>query len=154
MTRKITRGIASILAGQQQKLFLGNLDTRRDWGYAPEYVEGMWRMLQQEEPQDLVFGTGETQSVKEFVKEAFSYVDLDWRDYVAIDPRYLRPTEVPLLQADPSQAKRRLGWQARVRFKELVRLMIDADLEAVGLVAPGEGKCCLAAGGLRWLRRP
>jgi len=154
VTRKITRGIAAILAGQQQKLFLGNLDTRRDWGYAPEYVEGMWRMLQQEEPQDLVFGTGETQSVKEFVKEAFGYVDLDWRDYVAIDPRYLRPTEVALLQADPSQAKRRLGWEARVRFKELVRLMMDVDLEAAGLTAPGEGKGCLADGRLRWLRRP
>src|SRR5919106_3122166 len=133
VSRKITRGVASILAGQQQKLFLGNLEACRDWGYAPEYVEGMWRMLQQEAPQDLVFGTGETHSVQEFVEAAFGYVDLDWRDYVALDTRYLRPTEVPLLQANPSEAKRRLGWEARVRFKELVRIMLDADLEAAGL---------------------
>ena len=131
VSRKITRGVASIVAGQQQKLFLGNLEACRDWGYAPEYVEGMWRMLQQEDPQDLIFGTGETHSVQEFVEEAFGYVDLNWRDCVAIDPRYLRPTEVPLLQADPSQAKRRLGWEARVRFKELVRIMVEADLIAM-----------------------
>jgi GDPmannose 4,6-dehydratase len=117
-------------------------------------VEGMWRMLQQEEPQDLVFGTGETQSVKEFVKEAFGYVNLDWRDYVAIDPRYLRPTEVPCLQANPSQAKQCLGWEAQVKFKELVQIMMDADLEAAGLAAPGEGKRCLAHRRLGWLRRP
>jgi GDPmannose 4,6-dehydratase len=142
------------MAGQHQKLFLGNLEARRDWGFAPEYVEGMWRMLQQEESQDLVFGTGETHSVQEFVEEAFGYVNLDWRDYVAIDPRYLRPTEVPLLQADPSEAKRRLGWEAQVRFKELVRIMMDADLEAAGVPAPAEGKRHLADGQFGWLRRP
>jgi GDPmannose 4,6-dehydratase len=153
VSRKITRGVAAILAGRQQKLFLGNLDACRDWGYAPEYVEGMWRMLQ-EEPQDMVFGTGETHSVKEFVEAAFGYVNLDWRDYVAIDPRYVRPTEVPLLQADASHAKRRLGWEVRVRFRELVRIMMDADLGAAGLPTPGEAKRCLADGRPRWLRRP
>lgn len=145
VTRKITRGVAGILSGHQQKLFLGNLEARRDWGYAPEYVEGMWLMLQQEEPQDMIFGTGETHSVEEFVAEAFSYVNLDWRKYVAVDPRYLRPIEVELLQADPSEAKRRLGWKARVGFQELVRIMVDADLEAAELPAPGAGKRCLTA---------
>jgi GDPmannose 4,6-dehydratase len=111
-------------------------------------------MLQQEESQDLVFGTGETHSVQEFVEEAFGYVNLDWRDYVAIDPRYLRPTEVPFLEADPSEAKRRLGWEARVRFNELVRIMMDADLEAAGVPAPEEGKRHLADGPFGWLRRP
>lgn len=154
VTRKITRGVAAILAGRQQKLFLGNLDARRDWGYAPEYVEGMWLMLQQEAPCDLVFGTGETHSVLEFVEEAFGYVNLDWRDYVAEDPRYLRPTEVPLLQADPSEAKRRLGWEPGVTFRDLIRIMLDADLEAAGLPAPGHGKQRLTDGRLEWLRRP
>ena len=154
VSRKITRAATAIVAGRQKKLFLGDLDARRDWGYAPEYVEGMWLMLQQEEPQDLVFGTGETHSVREFVEEAFGCVNLDWKDYVATDPRYFRPTEVPLLQADPSEAKRRLGWEAQVRFRDLVRIMMDADLEAAGLPAPGEGKRCIADGRLGWLRRP
>jgi GDPmannose 4,6-dehydratase len=154
VSRKITRGVAAILAGRQQKLFLGNLDACRDWGYAPEYVEGMWQLLQLEQPQDLVFGTGQTQSVQEFVEEAFAYVNLDWRDYVSIDARYLRPTEVPVLRANPSQAKQCLGWEAQVSFKELVRIMMDADLEAEGLPAPGEGKRCLVNRRLKWLRRP
>jgi GDPmannose 4,6-dehydratase len=154
VSRKITRAAAGILAGKQKKLFLGNLEARRDWGYAPEYVEGMWLMLQQEAPEDLVFGTGETHSVKEFVEEAFGYVNLDWREFVAVDPRYLRPTEVPLLQADPAEAKRRLGWEARVTFRELVRIMLDADLEAAGVPAPGDGKRCLADGRLAWIKRP
>jgi GDPmannose 4,6-dehydratase len=145
-SRKITRGVSSILAGQHEKLFLGNLDARSDWGYAPEYVEGMWRMLQQEESQDLVFGTGETHSVQEFVEEAFGYVNLDWRDYVAIDPRYLHPTEVPLLQANASDSKRRLGWEARGRFKELVRIMMKADLEAPGYPRQGKGSTALPMG--------
>src|SRR2546427_3161510 len=123
VSRKITRGVAEILAGRQKKLFLGNLKAKRDWGYAPEYVEGMWFMLQHDEPADLVFGTGETQSVEEFVEAAFSYVNLDWRDHVAIDTRYLRPNEVSYLQADASEAKRRLGWEARVRFPDLVKMM-------------------------------
>lgn len=154
VTRKITRGVAAILAKRQQKLFLGNLDARRDWGYAPEYVEGMWLMLQQPTPCDVVFGTGETHSVREFVEEAFGYVDLDWRDYVAEDPRYLRPTEVPLLLADPSEAKRRLGWAPTVTFRDLVRIMMDADLEAAGVAAPGTGTQCLTDGRLAWLQRP
>ncbi len=109
VSRKITRAVAGILAGRQKKLYLGNLDARRDWGYAPEYVEGMWLMLQHDQPGDLVFGTGECYSVREFVEEAFGYVKLDWRQHVEIDPRYFRPTEVSVLQADPSEAKRRLG---------------------------------------------
>jgi len=153
VTRKITRAIAGIVAGRQQKLFLGNLDACRDWGYAPEYVEGMWRMLQHETPDDLVFGTGEAHSVQEFVEEAFGYMNLDWREYVTMDARYLRPTEVPLLRADPSAAKRRLGWEPRVTFQELVRIMVDADLEAVGLPAPGRGRGSIADGRLSWLRR-
>ena len=154
VSRKIARAVAGILAGRPGKLFLGNLDARRDWGYAPEYVEGMWLMLQQEAPADLVFGTGQTHSVREFVEEAFGYVRLDWRDYVSIDPRYLRPTEVEMLQADPSEAKRRLGWEARVTFRDLVRVMVDAELEAIGRPAPGEGKRCVADGRLGWLGRP
>lgn len=154
VSRKITRAVAQIVAGRQRKLFLGNLEARRDWGYAPEYVEGMWLMLQQDEPRDLVFGTGETHSVKEFVEESFAYMNLDWHDYVEVDPRYLRPTEVQFLQAEPSEAKRRLGWEARVRFRDLVRIMMDADLEAAGLPSPGEGKRWLTNGAFQWLRRP
>ncbi len=154
VSRKITQALAAILAGRQKTFYLGNLDSRRDWGYAPEYVEAMWLMLQQDEPADLVFGTGETHSVREFLEEAFGYVNLDWREHVAVDPRYFRPTEVHHLQADSSGAKRRLGWEAQVRFKDLVRIMVDADLEAAGLPAPGEGKRCLAGGHLAWLRSP
>lgn len=154
VSRKITRAVAEILAGGQKKLFLGNLDARRDWGYAPEYVEGMWLMLQQDQPGDLVFGTGESHSVREFVEEAFGYANLDWRQYVEIDPRYFRPTEVSFLQADSSEAKRRLGWEPQVTFHQLVRIMVDADLEAVGLPALGEGKRGVADGRLRWLRKP
>ena len=154
VTRKITRAVSAILAGRQKTLFLGNLEARRDWGFAPEYVEGMWLMLQQKAPCDLVFGTGETHSVLEFVEEAFGYVNLDWRNYVTEDPRYRRPTEVPLLQADPSEAKRRLGWEPTVTFRDLVRIMVDADLEAAGLPAPGQGRRCLTDGRLAWLRKP
>lgn len=140
VTRKITRGLAHILAGKQKKLYLGNIKAKRDWGYAPEYVEAMWLMLQQEEPDDYVIGTGEAHSVKEFLEEAFSYVDLDWRDYVEIDPRYFRPLEVEHLVADASKARKKLGWEPKVTFRELVRIMVDADLETLGLKAPGEGK--------------
>jgi GDPmannose 4,6-dehydratase len=154
VSRKITRAVASILVGRQEKLYLGNLNARRDWGYAPEYVEGMWLMLQQEAPADLVFGTGYTHSVQEFVEEAFGYVKLNWRDYVSVDPRYFRPTEVETLQADPSEAKRRLGWEARVTFRDLIRVMVDAELEAIGWPAPGEGKRCVTNGQLGWLGRP
>ena len=154
VTRKITRAVAAIKAGRQQALYLGNLDAKRDWGYAPEYVELMWRMLQMDAPQDFVFGTGETHSVCEFVEAAFSYAGLDWREHVKLDPRYLRPTEVELLQADPSNVKRQLGWEAQVRFTDLVRIMVDAELDAAGLPAPGEGKRAVEAGRFGWLRKP
>jgi GDPmannose 4,6-dehydratase len=147
VSRKITRGVASILAGQEQKLFLGNLEARRDWGFAPEYVEGMWRMLQQAESQHLVFGTGETHAVQEFVEKAFAYVNRDWRDYVAIDPLYL-PTKVPLLQADPSEAKRRFGWEAWVRFRELMRIMLDADWSRLACQRRKRGNATFPMGGL------
>lgn len=139
VTRKITRGIAEILAGRAPYLYLGNLEARRDWGYAPEYVEAMWLMMQQDEPDEYVIGTGESHSVREFLEEAFSYAGLDWREHVQIDRRYFRPTEVETLKADATKARRRLGWQPRITFKELVRIMVDADLEAVGLAPLGEG---------------
>jgi len=154
VSRKITRGIAEILAGRQRKVFLGNLDAKRDWGYAPEYVEGIWLMLQHDGPADLVFGTGETHSVEEFVEEAFSYVNLDWRDHIAIDSRYLRPTEVQSLQADASEAKRCLGWEPRVRFRDLVRIMVDADSDALGLATSGNAMPKFNDGYLGWLQRP
>jgi GDPmannose 4,6-dehydratase len=129
VTRKITRAVARIKFGLQQKLYLGNLDAKRDWGYAPDYVEAMWLMLQQENPEDLVIATGEAHSVREFLEEAFSHVDLDWREYVEIDPRYFRPTEVDFLWGDASKARRILGWEPRVSFRELVHIMVDADLQ-------------------------
>jgi GDPmannose 4,6-dehydratase len=129
VTRKITRAVAHILAGLEKKIYLGNLDAKRDWGYAKEYVEGMWLMLQQEQPDDYVVATGETHSVREFLQEAFGYVGLDWRQYVAHDPRYLRPTEVDELQGDATKARRVLGWKPRTTFQELARLMVDADIE-------------------------
>lgn len=140
VTRKITRGVALILTNRQPKLYLGNLEARRDWGYAPEYVEVMWRILQQDEPDDYVLGTGEAHTVKEFVEEAFSYVGLDWRQYVEIDRRYFRPLEVDHLVANPAKARQKLHWVPKVGFRELVRIMVDADLEAMGLTAPGEGR--------------
>jgi GDPmannose 4,6-dehydratase len=139
VTRKITRGIAMILAEQQKNLFLGNLEPKRDWGYAPEYVEMMWKMLQRDDPEDLVIGTGENHSVEEFVEEAFSYAGLDWRDHVKIDPGYFRPTEVENLLADPIKATETLGWEPKITFKELVRIMIDADMRNIGLNPIGEG---------------
>jgi GDPmannose 4,6-dehydratase len=128
VTRKITRAVAHIKAGLQDKLYLGNLNAKRDWGYAKEYVEAMWLMLQQDEPDDYVIATGETHSVEEFLTEAFAHVGLDWRDYVEIDPKYMRPSEVDLLIGDASKAKRKLGWEPKVTFKELVHLMVDADV--------------------------
>jgi len=136
VTRKITRAIARIVAGQQKKLYLGNLDSKRDWGYAKDYVEAMWLMLQQEHPDDYVVSTGETHSVREFLEEAFSYVNLKWDDYVEIDPRYFRPAEVDLLLGDSTKAKQKLGWEPKVTFKGLVELMVDADLSALGLPNP------------------
>ena len=129
VTRKITRAVAAIKLGLQGKLYLGNLDARRDWGYAKEYVEVMWRMLQHDQADDYVVATGETHSVREFLDEAFGYLNLDWKDYVAIDPRYERPSEVELLIGDASRAKKVLGWEAKTKFQELARLMVDADLQ-------------------------
>jgi GDPmannose 4,6-dehydratase len=128
VTRKITRAAVRIKAGVQKKLYLGNLDAKRDWGYAKEYVEAMWLMLQQDAPDDYVIATGETHSVSEFLEEAFSHLDLDWREYVELDPKYLRPAEVDLLIGDAGKAKRVLNWEPEVTFKELVRLMVDADM--------------------------
>ena len=127
VTRKITRAVVRIKSGLQDKLYLGNLDAKRDWGYAKEYVEAMWLMLQQDESDDYVIATGETHSVREFLEEAFSYAGLNWQDHIEIDPKYYRPAEVDLLIGDPSKAKRKLGWESKTTFKELVRLMVDAD---------------------------
>jgi len=139
VTRKITRAIANILAKKQNILYLGNLSAKRDWGYAPEYVEFMWKMLQNKEPDDFVIGTGETHSVKEFVEKAFSYAGLNWNDYVKIDPRYFRPTEVEELIADPTKAKENLDWDPKIKFKDLTKIMVDADMRAIGLEPIGEG---------------
>ncbi|MGI0490420.1 GDP-mannose 4,6-dehydratase [Alkalinema pantanalense CENA528] len=136
VTRKITRAVARIAAGKQKKLFMGNLDSKRDWGYAKDYVRAMWLMLQQSEPDDYVVATGETHSVKEFLDLAFGRVNMDWQQYVEFDPRYLRPAEVDLLIGTPAKAKEKLGWEPSVTFEELVNLMVDADLRAVGIDAP------------------
>jgi GDPmannose 4,6-dehydratase len=142
VTRKITRGLARIKAGLQDKLYLGDLDAKRDWGYAKEYVEAMWLMLQQDGPDDYVIATGECHSVREFLQEAFAYAGLDWREHVEIDSRYFRPAEVDLLLGDAGKAKAKLGWEPKVKFKELVRLMVDADLAALREApgADGEGE--------------
>src|SRR5881296_1601852 len=129
VTRKITRAVAHILAGLQDKLYLGNLDAKRDWGYAVEYVQAMWLMLQRDEPDDYVIATNETHSISEFLDVAFSHVGLDWKKYVEIDPLYYRPAEVDLLIGDYSKAKRRLGWEPKTRFVDLVKLMVDADIK-------------------------
>lgn len=130
VSRKITRAAAQIKLGLQEKLYLGNLDAKRDWGYAPEYVQAMWLMLQQDRPEDYVIATGEAHSVREFLDEAFGLLDLDWKQYVEIDRHYFRPTDVDRLVGDASKAKRQLGWEPKVRFKELVRIMVEADLKA------------------------
>ncbi len=181
VTRKITRAVASILAGKQQKLYLGNLDAKRDWGFAPEYVECQWLMLQQERPEDFVIGTGESHTVREFVEVAFKYagVEIEWKGkgteekgiirslsrsistganlkpgsvLVEIDSRYFRPTEVDFLLADPSKAKNKLGWQPKITFKELVKIMTDADLELLQLNSPGEGQKTLLEKGIHWTK--
>ena len=128
VTRKITRAVAAIKRGKQDSLFLGNLDAKRDWGYAPEYVEGMWRMLQQEQPDDYVLATNETHTVREFVEASFAHVGLDWQQYVKYDQRYERPAEVDLLIGNPEKAKNVLGWEPKIRFAELVKIMVDGDL--------------------------
>lgn len=139
VTRKITTGIAEILAGKKDKIYLGNLDAKRDWGYAPEYVDAMWRILQQDTPDDYVIATGETHSIREFLTEAFSLAGIsDWGKYVGVDPIYYRPTEVDLLIGDPSKAKEKLGWEPKVKFKELVRIMLEADCERIGVRLPNK----------------
>ncbi len=179
VTRKITRAVAAILAGKQDRLYLGNLDARRDWGFAPEYVECQWRILQQEQPDDFVIGTGESHTVREFVEHAFRYagIEIEWRGkgaeekgilrslrssvhatlkagapVIEIDPRYFRPTEVDFLLADPSKANQRLGWEPMVRFTELVKIMVDADMELAGLDAPGEGERILRDRKINWTK--
>lgn len=131
VTRKITMALARIKAGVQKNLYLGNLDAKRDWGFAGDYVQAMWLMLQQKNAQDYVISTGETHSVREFLDEAFSYVGLDWKKYVKIDKRYLRPTEVDLLLGDSTKARKQLGWKPKVNFKQLVKMMVDADMALV-----------------------
>ncbi len=138
VTRKISRAVAAVKHGLQKELFLGNLDAKRDWGYAPEYVEGMWRILQHGEGDDFVLATGETHSVREFVEAAFSHVDLDWKEFVKHDSRYERPAEVDLLVGDASKAKKILDWEAKVRFHELVQIMVDADMELLSRKTPQE----------------
>lgn len=135
VTRKITRAIARIIAGQQKVLYMGNLDSKRDWGYAKDYVKAMWLMLQQDQPDDYVVATGETHEIKEFLDIAFGYVNLDWNKYVEFDERYLRPAEVDLLIGSPAKAKAKLGWEPTITFEELVKLMVDADLRALGVAA-------------------
>lgn len=139
VTRKITRGLANILAKKEKYLYLGNLDAKRDWGFAPEYVECMWKILQHERPDDYVVGTGESHSVREFLEEAFSYAGLSVDEHVRIDPKYFRPTEVESLIADAGKSKRDLGWEPKIKFKELTRIMVDADMRNIGLEPIGEG---------------
>lgn len=140
VTRKITRGIARIKAGLDRKIYLGNLDAKRDWGFAPEYVESMWLMLQREDPDDYVVATGEAHSVREFLNEAFLYAGLgNWENFVEIDTRYLRPAEVDILCGNALKAKEKLGWQPKIKFSDLCKIMTDADLRAAGLTPPGQG---------------
>ncbi|HLF70848.1 MAG TPA: GDP-mannose 4,6-dehydratase, partial [Dehalococcoidia bacterium] len=135
VTRKVTRAVAGIVAGKQDALFLGNLSARRDWGYAPDYVEAMWLMLQQETPDDYVIATGESHTVEELVEKAFALAGLDWRRYVRFDPRYVRPNEVPELCGDASKARAELGWRPRTTFDELVQILLEHDLEDAGVDA-------------------
>jgi GDPmannose 4,6-dehydratase len=147
VTRKITRAVAHIKLGLQEKLYLGNLDARRDWGYAPDYVEAMWRMLQQDWPDDYVIGTGEAHSVREFVEIAFAEVDLDWRDYVEVDSCYFRPSEVDYLLADAAKARKCLGWEPTVSFRQLIRMMVEADIKKLETILNG-GRAAVRRGAL------
>ncbi len=177
VTRKITRALAGIVAGRQNKLYLGNLDAKRDWGFAPEYVLCQWLILQRDKPDDYVIGTGESHSVREFVELSFHYagIELEWKGggtdrkgvvrslnpglvssvntgdtLVEIDPRYFRPTEVDYLLADYSKARQRLGWEPKITFHELAKIMVDADMELLGTSPPGEGKKILQEKGILW----
>ena len=181
VTRKITRALAAILAGKQEKLYLGNLDAKRDWGFAPEYAECQWLILQQDKPEDFVIGTGESHTVREFVESAFNYagVEIEWKGkgtaekgiirslsssfpssstlkpgsvLIEIDPRYFRPTEVDFLLADASNAKKKLGWVPKITFKELVKIMVDADMEMADLKSPCEGQKILSDKGIHWTK--
>lgn len=152
VTRKITQALSKIIAGKQKYLYLGNLDAKRDWGYAPEYVEVMWKMLQHTEAEDFVIGTGENHSIREFLEKAFSYVDLDWEKYVKIDPRYLRPSEVDSLKADPSKAAKKLNWHSIIKFPQLVQIMMDYDMISMGLEPPGEGLAFLEKQNMLWTK--
>ncbi len=179
VTRKITRALAAMLAGKQDKLYLGNLDAKRDWGFAPEYVECQWLMLQQDHAEDYVIGTGESHTVKEFVEFAFHYagIEIEWKGkgteekgiirsvasslslpmkpgdvLVEIDPRYFRPTEVDFLLADASKAREKLGWFPKITFPELVKIMVDADLESVDVAPPGEGRKILHDKNIHWTK--
>lgn len=144
VTRKITRAAVNIVAGKQKKLYLGNLNARRDWGFSPEYVEVMWKILQQDKPDDYVIGTGESHSVKEFVQATFDYVGLNWKKYTEIDPRYFRPTEVESLIADTKKARNKLDWKPRISFEDLAKIMVDADMRNRGLRPIGEGDKIIA----------
>ncbi|NQU95686.1 MAG: GDP-mannose 4,6-dehydratase [Candidatus Omnitrophica bacterium] len=139
VTRKITRAVANIIAGKQDKIYMGNLKARRDWGYAPEYVELMWKMLQQKKPGDFIIGTGETHSVKDFLKAAFDYAGLNYKKHVRIDKNYYRPTEADNLRANSKKAKEKLKWNSKIRFNDLIKIMVDADMRAIGLEPIGEG---------------
>ena len=139
VTRKATRGIARIIANKEKTLYFGNLEAKRDWGYAPEYVELMWQILQKEQPEDFVIGTGETHSVREFLEKAFLYVDLDTDKHIKIDPRYFRPTDPDELIADPTKAKKHLNWKPKIQFNDLVKIMVDSDMRSAGLEPIGEG---------------
>jgi GDPmannose 4,6-dehydratase len=140
VTRKITRAVARIKAGLDKKIYLGNLEAKRDWGFAPEYIEAMWLMLQQDKPDDFVISTGETHSIRELLEEAFLYSGLGaWQKYVEIDPIYFRPAEVEVLVGNAAKAREKLGWEPKIKFKDLVKIMVDADFRANGLVAPGQG---------------
>jgi GDPmannose 4,6-dehydratase len=150
VTRKITMSIAGILNNKERYLYLGNLNPKRDWGYATEYVECMWKMLQQKSPEDFVVGTGEAHSVKEFLEAAFSYAGLNAEDHVKIDPRYFRPTEAEELIADPRKARKILNWDPKIRFKDLVKIMVDADMRAAGLTPIGEGDKILEKLSNKW----
>ena len=152
VTRKITRGLAQILSRKQSKIYLGNLEAKRDWGFAPDYVEAMWMMLQLDKPDDFVIGTGESHAVREFLEEVFSYVNLDWKEHVVIDPKYFRPLEVESLLADASKARKILGWSPRITFKELVKIVVDFDLELENIPSPREGKRILDQKGIVWTK--
>jgi len=152
LSRKVTRAVARIKAGTQKKVYLGNLDSRRDYGYTPEYVEAMWKMLQRDDPRDYVLGTGTAPTMREFVEEAFSYAGLDWKKHVEVDRRYFRPTEVDLLLADASRARQELEWEPKITYKSLVRIMVDADMQAAGLTPIGEGLRLLDSHFDKWHR--